>query len=380
MCAPDPPAPPDYSGQNAAAVQQASLSAEQLAWAKQIYAESAPDRAAASARAAKVSDAALAAMDKQQALTDEYAAYNKNTFQPLEKQIVKEATEYDTPARRAAESADVMAKVGTQFDVARGTAAREASARGVDPSSGNFAAQMGILGATEAAQKAGAGNAAAKQVETVGAAKKLDAAGLGRNLATNQATSAGIALNAGNSSVTAAQVPGAVTSQGAALMTSGYAGAQAGLAGASSTYGSIANTQASLARGQDDSGLFGALGQVGGAYAGSTAGSAALTAAFSDVNMKENIEGVDPDAALDAVVNTPVATYNYKEGTPGAKDAGTAKTAGPMAQDVKKTMGEKVAPGGKKIDLLAMNGIAMAAIQGLNKKLDRVMAAQGLPA
>ena len=69
----------------------------------------------------EISTVQLQAMQKQNTLTDEYAAYQKGTFQPLEKQIVTEATQYDTPARREAESADAMAKVGTQFDVARGT-------------------------------------------------------------------------------------------------------------------------------------------------------------------------------------------------------------------------------------------------------------------
>lgn len=258
MCS---PGAPDMTAQNTAAASQAAMSAEQLAWTKQIYADSAPERAAATARANVVSDASLESMRKQSALADDYANYQATTFRPLEKGIVADASAYDTPERRAAESADVMAKVGTQFDIQRGTARREAAAAGVDPSSGNFASRTGMLDITQAAQQAGAGNAAVKQVETIGAAKKMDAASLGRNLASNQATSAGIALNAGNVASGHAQVPGAVTAQGAALMNTGFNGAQGGLANAANTYGSISRAQAGAG---DNSGMW----QAGGAVAG----------------------------------------------------------------------------------------------------------------
>lgn len=371
MCSSDAP---DTSGANAAAVQQAALSKEQLDWAKEIYKETAPDRANAIQRANQVSDAQLDAMKDQSALTKDYADYNKNTFRPLEQGIVADATGYDTPERRAAESANAMAGVSSQFDIQRASMARDAAARGVDPSSGNFAASMGSTGVTEAASKASAGNLASKQVETIGQARKMDAANLGRNLASNQATSAGVALNQGNSSVANAQVPGAVTAQGNAMMTSGYAGAQAGLAGAGQTYNGIASIQQKAA---ENSGMFGALGTMAGQFAGSQAGSALIASAFSDVNMKEDIKPVDPDKALKAVESTPVSNWAYKGDTKG--DDGGQRHTGPMAQDVQKNMGEKVGPNGKKIDLISMNGIAMAAIQGLSKKIDRVMAAQGIP-
>ena len=57
-----------------------------------------------------------------------------------------------------------------------------------------------------------------------------------------------------------------------------------------------------------------------------------------------------------------------------------AKHTGPMAQDVQRTMGDKVAPKGKKIDLVSMNGITIAAVQGLSQKVDRLMASQGIRA
>ena len=43
-----------------------------------------------------------------------------------------------------------------------------------------------------------------------------------------------------------------------------------------------------------------------------------------------------------------------------------------MAQSVRKTMGNAVAPGGKAIDIVSMNGKMMAAIQALSKKVNQL--------
>ncbi len=386
MCSSSPPPPaaaPDLSGQNAAAVQQAGISAEQLAWAKQIYAETAPDRAYAAEQAKKVSDAQLASMQTQSDMAKDYDTYNKGTFRPLEQSIVADASGYDTAGRRELKAGEAMANVGTQADAARGTVAREAMARGVDPSSGSFAATQGMLGVRTAAEQAAAGNTARTQVETIGVARKMDAANLGRNLASSQATSAGLALTAGNGATTNAQIPLNVAAGGAQILNAGASGAQAGLAGAAGTYGSMANIQnqtsninqqAYATKSAANNGLWGALGTMGGA----ALSNAPKLMTMSDVNMKENITPTNPDEALKAIEATPVSNWNYKPGSP--VDDGGEIHVGPMAQDVKKTMGAKAAPGGKKIDLIAMNGMAMAAIQGLSKKMDRFAAAAGMPA
>ncbi|MFN5348820.1 MAG: tail fiber domain-containing protein [Polaromonas sp.] len=361
----DAPAP-DMSGQNAAALQQAALSTEQLAWAKEIYAEAAPQRADSIRRANLVSDAQLEAMNKQTALTDDYANYNKTTFRPLERGIVADAQGYDTPARREAMAGQAMADVGSQADAGRETLAREAMARGVDPSSGNFAAAQGASAVRQAAAKAAAGNDARMKVETIGAARKSDAANLGRNLASSQATSAGIALSQGNSSASNMAATGAITAGGNAILNSGYSGAQAGLAGAANTYQGITNAQ--LKANESNNAVWGALGTMGGA---------AITA-FSDQTMKQDIQPVDGEKALEAVNATPVSNWAYKVGTKG--DDGGEKHTGPMAQDVQKNMGEKAGPKGKKIDLISLNGINMAAIQGLTQRVNKIAAAAGIAA
>ena len=360
----DGPPAPDNSGINAAAVKQADMSAEQLAFAKQIYGESAPDRAEASQRARTTSDLQMQAARKQMALTDDYADYNKNTFRPLEQSIVADAAAYDTPQRREAEAAKSVATVEQSLATQQGITSRNLERAGVQPGSGRALALQSAFDLNAASMKAGAANTARTQVETIGAARKADAANLGRNLASNQATSAGIALNAGNAAVANGQVPLSVAQGGAAGMNSGFAGAQQGLSGAASTYGTIGNINAKAA--ESGNAMWGALGQIGGAMI------------VSDVTKKQDIDPVDPAQALASVEDTPVSNWAYKQGVVPGEDG--AKHTGPMAQDVQRTMGDKVAPKGKKIDLVSMNGITMAAVQGLSQKVDRIMASQGIRA
>ena len=219
--------------------------------------------------------------------------------------------------------------------------------------------------------KAGAASAARTQVETIGQARKMDAANLGRGLVSNQATSAGLALNQGNSSASNMAATGGIAGQGAALMNSGLSEAQSGLAGATNTYGQITNVQNQA--NQASSGMWGALGSVGGA----ALSNAPALMAMSDENLKAEIEPVDPGKALEAVAATPVSNWAYKHGL-GVSDGGQ-RHMGPMAQDIQKTMGNDVAPEGKKIDLIAMNGILTTSVQGLNAKVDKIMASTGLP-
>lgn len=361
----DGPPAPDNSGLNAAAVKQAEMSAEQLEFAKKIYGDSAPDRADASQRARTTSDLQMEAARKQMALTDDYADYNKNTFRPIEQGIVADAVAYDTPQRREAEAAKSVATVEQSLATQQGITSRNLERAGVQPGSGRAIAVQSAFDLNAASMKAGAANTARAQVETIGAARKADAANLGRNLASSQATSAGIALNQGNSAVANGQVPLSVAQGGAAGMNSGFAGAQQGLSGAASTYGTIGNINAKAAASGDA--MWGALGQVGGAMLVS-----------SDVNKKQDIDPVDPAQALASVEDTPVSNWAYKQGVVPGEDG--AKHTGPMAQDVQRTMGDKVAPKGKKIDLISMNGITMAAVQGLSQKVDRIMASQGIRA
>ena len=98
------------------------------------------------------------------------------------------AQEYDTPERRAAESAAAVASVEQNLAQQRGARLREQERAGVKPASGRTADLQTTLDLNAAKLKAGAGNAASKAIEIFGYARKMDAANLGRNIASSQGT------------------------------------------------------------------------------------------------------------------------------------------------------------------------------------------------
>ncbi len=91
--------------------------------------------------------------------------------------------------------------------------------------------------------------------------------------------------------------------------------------------------------------------------------------AASDVNVKEGITKFDPKQALSMIGKVPVSQWQYKK---DSAHFDGKQHIGPMAQDVNATMGEKFAPGGKKIDLVNLNGLAMSGIQGLNARMKQL--------
>lgn len=351
---------PDYSGMNRAAEANAALSKESLDFYKQVYAEQKPAREAAAKVAIDVANQQLESSRQNTAISNDYWNYQKNTFRPLEEGIVADAQAYDTTARRDVAASEAVADVGMQAELARQAQTRQQQRMGVNPASGKALALQGQMGMAEAAAKAGAANTARDKVELQGYARKMDAANLGRGLASSQATSAGVALNAGNSAVGNAGAPLTQANQAAATMGQGFSTAIQGNNSAGQLYGQVAQMQS------QDSGLMGALGNVAGQFAGSSAGSSWLVG-LSDKDKKEDIKPVSDDQALEAVKKTPVSRWKYKD---GEGDGGTH--VGPMAQHVNKNMGEQAAPGGKMVDLITLNGMNMAATGALARKVDKL--------
>lgn len=262
----DAPAPDPNIGK--AAIENMALSKEALDFYKQIYADGTPERAAAAAKATQVADAQLALMDQQQALTQDRIDYEKTTFRPLEKQMVDEASAYDTPERRALESGKAVEAIGTQFDTARRTMTNQQAAAGINPASGNSIATLGTMGVREAAAKAAGANAASNLVETTGRAMRNDAVALGRGLPSAQATTAGLALTAGNSAANTAQIPANVQAQGAQMMGTGYSTAMQGNASAGNL---LLGQYNAVTKAGDNSGAMMGLGSAVGGIASAIA-------------------------------------------------------------------------------------------------------------
>ncbi|XVJ69962.1 MAG: hypothetical protein HEQ39_10100 [Rhizobacter sp.] len=255
---------PDQSGMNRAAEANAAISKEALDFYRDAYEDQAPQRQQAADRAQEVSDAQLSSMRTNQRLAQDYADYQANTFRPMEREIVNEAKNYDTNARRDEAAGAAIADVSQQAASARDMQQRNMARMGVNPNDGKFAAMSNQMTMQEALGRASAGTQARRNVEMQGFARRMDAANMGRGLASNQATSAGIALNAGNSAAATGAMPMQTAMQGTQLMGQGFNTAMQGNTSAGNMFGQIANTQAGTdaANGQAAAGGAAALGTI----------------------------------------------------------------------------------------------------------------------
>ena len=86
----------------------------------------------------------------------------------------------------------------------------------------------------------------------------------------------------------------------------------------------------------------------------------------SSRELKQGFAAIDPGAILAKVLLLPITTWSYK-----TSDEGTH--IGPVAEDFKETFG--FAGDGKSIPTVDADGVALAAIQGLNAKLEAENAA-----
>ncbi len=91
-----------------------------------------------------------------------------------------------------------------------------------------------------------------------------------------------------------------------------------------------------------------------------TANGMALT---SDRNAKEHFQPLDPQSVLAKVAALPVTEWNYKT------DGQAVQHIGPVAQDFHSAFGLD-GKDDKHISVVDEGGVALAAIQGLNKKLE----------
>jgi trimeric autotransporter adhesin len=82
---------------------------------------------------------------------------------------------------------------------------------------------------------------------------------------------------------------------------------------------------------------------------------------LSDRNAKENLRPVNGRVVLEKVSALPLATWNYKTQNTAVRHIG------PMAQDFAAAFG--VGENDKTITTVDADGVALAAIQGLNQKL-----------
>lgn len=258
-----------------AAQMSAKTGADALEWAKQQYADTADQRALTEKLANDTAAQQIAQSDYNFGLSKEYADYNKNTYRPLEQSIVDDAVNYDTTANKERLAGQAGADVKTAVASAREAATRQLTGMGVNPNSGAFAAAQANGDIAAAATQAGAQTTARNTAESVGWAKKIDAAALGKGLASNQATSATVGLNAGSAAVGSSGAALGATNAGVGNVQAGFGLAQQGYNSQASAlntqYGT--NVQAANASNQANASssaglgsLIGGIGSVAAAF------------------------------------------------------------------------------------------------------------------
>ena len=364
------PAPDPMIGQAAAA--NAKNSADYLDWYKAKDAADKPARDEAIALSLSAARSQAATAKKQEGYADDTKAYELSTYRPLEQKIASNALGYDTPARRDAESAQAQSDAGSAIDAQRVNAGREIESRGGDVNSGNYLAALSRGAVVGGAAQGAAGNQARKNVEAVGSAKLADAANLGRGIASTNATQTQLGLQAGNSGVANAQVPGNISNAQTAAYGNVVGTANAGNSSAGNLMLGQYNAQTNAQQAANSSGnaLMGAVGTVAGAYFGGPAGAAVGAKMLSDENMKKDRKPVSGKLSLAALRKVPVEQWKYKGGSPG--DDGGKTHVGPMAQAYNKALGNATAPNGTKVDLISLSGHQTGAIQELAKRVIRL--------
>lgn len=351
---------PDTSGINRAAEANSAVAKEALEFYKGIYASDIrPAQERQQALADRLVGDYLDTSQQQKDFAREQNAYYKETFQPVERQMVRDAMDYDSAENVKRASGEAAANVNQQFSNARGQSARLAGRYGL--ASTAFSGPQGAAERAQALGAAGAATGAANAVRDKAIALRAGASNFGRNMP-NTASNfyAGSNASSGAAFGTGQQAMANI-GQNAAIVGQGFNTAISGNNSAGNLYGQVAQIEGK------DNGLFGALGGIAGQFAGSAAGSAKIASFLSDVNAKKDIKPLTDAEALAAVKATPVSRWQYKG---GMGDGG--KHAGPMAQDVNKNMGEAAAPGGTSIDPITMNGINMAATAALARKVERL--------
>lgn len=254
---------PDLTPMYEAAKASAKLGEEALAWYKEQAAAQAPLIQRAADRADEVAGKQIQMMDQNMQLSSDYDKYRKETFVPVEKKLVSDAMTFNTDQERERMAGQAGGDVAQAFGSARSQLQRQAASSGIDPNDGAFAAGLTGLAGQEALQNSYLKNKTRQDSKTLGRAMLMDAASLGRGLPSQQATSAQIALSAGNSGVQNSQVPIQLSTNNTMLGGQGYGTAMQGYGQAGNLYGQAAKIE------YGDGGA--GLAQAGGAAVGGIA-------------------------------------------------------------------------------------------------------------
>lgn len=261
----DAPAPDPLIGQ--AAMANAKTASEALDWYKSTYANEIAPRLKADQdlRTGLVNDI-RGIMGKQQAFADEQNQYYKDTFQPVEKRMVEEASTYDSADNVGRRMGIASANVNQQFSNARSQGLRALSRFGVGINPDQFARENLRLSTQQALASSGAQTGAAFDTMDKAIAMRAGAANFGRNMPNTAATYySGANASGGNASgISSGGISNTAT--GAGVMGQGF---NTNIAGNQSAGNLMLGEFDSRMKGymadqQASSGLMSGLGMLGG--------------------------------------------------------------------------------------------------------------------
>ena len=265
----DAPTPDPAIGRAAAA--NAEVAKDALDFYKGVYASDiAPQAKKDAALREQLTNSTVKSMDQQSAIAGEQYQRYKDTFIPVEDQMVKDAMDYDSAANIEKRKGIAAANVNQSFSNSAGQSARLLSRYGLNPNSSAFARENAKLHNAEALASAGAQTGAAFDTMDRGIALRAGAAQTGRGL-TNTALGAfaGSTNSASAAGNISAQGAG-VTNQGINTMGQGFNTAIAGNQSAGNLYLGQFNAEMQGYNAQQAAigGLFQGAGMAAGAYFG----------------------------------------------------------------------------------------------------------------
>lgn len=220
MCK-DAPSPPKGVGQ--AAKMNAETAKEALAFYKDIYANDLmPMQREQQEMSRQLIERYLANMDKQDKFADEQNAYYEETYKPIEKQMAKDAAEYDSESNVTRRQGIAAAATNQQFSNATAQTSRNLARYGVNPNSSAFAQTNAKLIRDQALASAGAQTGAAFDTLDKAIALRAGVSNFGRNMPNTAANYYTLGNGSASGAMgTSSQMQGQMAAN-AALMQQGF--------------------------------------------------------------------------------------------------------------------------------------------------------------
>lgn len=342
----------DMSGQNQAALQQAGISKDQLAFAKEQAGRAEQRQAMFDPKFLEIINQQLESSRANDARSAQQWQQYTNLFMPAEQRMAETAANYDTPGRRAAAASEAVAGVDAQFQRGREAQNRDLGRAGVSLTSGRALTLDSAQRFAQAKAAAGADRQARNQVEATGMSLTDNVAKFGRGLPSTGLEAARLAL--GGSQAAGGSLSQQQSTYNASLVPSmqGYNNASGSTQAAGMQFGNIAQT--ALAQQQMANAGMAGLGQLAGQL-----GSAYL---LSDPKSKTVHGKVNESKARESIESVKVYDWTYKDGEgDGGRHIG--RMAGSNDVDT---------PSGKAIDVASEFGLHRAAIADISKDVKAI--------